>query len=74
MARPDGLKRPEYSVPSASRYAVTAAFWYDGCANMFENPPDEKLAAASGIDCVAPTLVTLQHRSDHASDEDEPAH
>ena len=56
--RPVGLNKPALVVPSLARYAETAEDWYKGCVKILENPPEEKLAAVSGlIPVVAPTEV-----------------
>lgn len=57
-ARPVRVNLPEFVLPSVVRYAETADAWYDGCAKMFEKPPEEKVAAVSGaMPVVAPTEV-----------------
>jgi hypothetical protein len=59
-ARPLALNNPAFVSPRKSRYALTAASWYDGRGKMFENPPDENGAEVSGTPAVAPTEVTLK--------------
>ena len=56
-ARPEVLNLPAFIVPSAVRYLVTAAVWYDGRVKRLEKPPDEKVAAVSVSPVVPPTDV-----------------
>jgi hypothetical protein len=48
------LNLPEFVLPKALRYVVTAPLWYDGLAKVFEKPPLEKLAEVSGLTRVVP--------------------